>query len=151
VTRDSQKQRVYDWENAVIAPLSKGGVPFDRAQAFVDGVWLSHGWLYPPQVLLMPKQATATMATGNRAEIRIQANTPDWVILHELAHTLTANEDGHGGRYNDGHGADFVGLYIKLLERVLNIPTLMTMYTLKQAGVKFNLAARPWMQRRSGS
>ena len=145
MTRDSQKQKVYDWENSVVAPLSKGSVPFDRAQAFVDGVWLSHGWLYPPQVSAMPKQATRIMATGCRGEIRLPASTPDWVILHELAHTLTSNEDGR----SDGHGADFVGVYIKLLERVLNIPTLMTMFTLKQANVKFNLAVLPWIQRRA--
>jgi len=145
MTRDSQKQKVYDWERHVVAPLSKRSVPFDQAQAFVDGVWLTHGWLYPPQVSKMPKQATRTMATGCRGEIRLPAHTPDWVILHELAHTLTSNEHGH----TDGHGADFVGVYIKLLERVLNIPTLMTMFTLKQANVKFNLAVLPWMQRRN--
>jgi hypothetical protein len=144
MTRDSQKQKVYDWERNVIAPLGKRSVPFDQAQAFVDGVWLAHGWLYPPQVSAMPKQATRTLATGWRSEIRLPAYTPDWVILHELAHALTSNENGH----NDGHGADFVGVYIKLLERVLNIPTLMTMFTLKQANVKFNLAVLPWMQRR---
>jgi hypothetical protein len=148
MNRDSQKSKVYAWENNVIAPFSKGAVPFDKAQAFVDGVWLAHGWSYPPQVSLMPKQATRTMATGSRAAVRLQPKTPDWVILHELAHTLTANEDGHGGRYNDGHGPDFVGVYIKLLERVLNIPTLMSMYTLRQAGIRYNLAAIPWMQRR---
>lgn len=144
MSRDSQKSKVYAWENAVIAPLSKGAVPFGQAQAFVDGVWLAHGWLYPPKVSLMPKQATAIMATGCRAEVRIREHTPDWVILHELAHTLTSDHDGRC----DMHGAEFVGVYIKLLERVLNIPTLMTMYTLRQAKVSYNLAAIPWMQKR---
>jgi len=142
--RDTQKQKVYDWERHVVSPLSKRSVPFSEAQAFVDGVWLAHGWLYPPTVSLMPKQARRVYATGSRSEIRIQPHTPEWVILHELAHTLTYDDDG-----NDGHGADYVGIYIKLLERVMNIPSLMTMYTLKQAGVKFNLAAIPWMQSRS--
>jgi hypothetical protein len=137
--KDYQKSKVYAWEDSVIAPLCKGAVPFDKAQAFVDGVWLAHGWSYPPLVSRMPKQATATVATGNRAEVRLPAVAPDWVILHELAHTLTSDHDGR----SDLHGAEFVGVYIKLLERVLNIPTLMTMYTLKQAGVKFNLAANP--------
>jgi hypothetical protein len=144
VTRDHQKQRLYAWENAVIAPLSRGAVPFDQAQAFVDGIWLAHGWSYPPQVSLLPKQATRKWATGCRAEIRIKPTTPDWVILHELAHTLTSDEEGK----HDGHGAEFVGVYIKLLERVLNIPTLMTMYTLRQAKISYNLAAIPWMQQR---
>jgi hypothetical protein len=145
VTRDSQKSKVYAWENSVVAPLSKGAVPFDRAQAFVDGVWLTHGWLYPPEVALMPTQAKRVLATGSRAQLRLRPSTPDWVILHELAHTLTSDIDGR----NDGHGAEFVGVYIKLLERVLNIPCLLTMYTLRRDKISYNLAAVPWMMKRS--
>ena len=146
MTRDSQKSKVYAWENSVIAPLSKGAVPFERAQAFVDGVWLTHGWLYPPECTLMPKQTKRIWATGSRTQLRLRPSTPDWVILHELAHTLTFDAVTH---HNDGHGADFVGVYIKLLERVLNIPTLMTLYTLKRDGIKVNLAAVPWMLKRT--
>ena len=142
--RDSQKSKVYRWENSVVAPFSKGAIPFEKAQAFVDGVWLAHGWLYPPQVELMPKQAKRVFATGSRARLRLRESTPDWIILHEIAHTLTSNEDGR----SDGHGADYVGVYIKLLDKVLNVPTLMCLYTLKQAGVKVNLAAIPWMLKR---
>lgn len=144
MSRDSQKSRVYAWEDKIIAPFSKGAVPFDKAQTFVDGVWLAHGWLYPPRVEPMPKQTRRIMASANRAVVRLRESVPDWVILHELAHTLTCDVDGHSA----AHGADFVGIYIKLLERVLNVPALMTMYTLQKAKISYNIAALPWMQRR---
>jgi hypothetical protein len=139
VNRDFQKQRVYDWENSIILPLSSRKIYFQHAQAFVDGVWLKHGWLYPPQVILIAKQATKIFAKGSRAQIKIRPVTPAWIILHELAHTLTSTIDGK----TDGHGPDFVGVYIKLLESVLDIPVPMTMFTLTKSNIKFNLGAKP--------
>ena len=141
--RDFQKSKVYAWETEVIRPCCQQTVQFKDAQAFVDGVWLKHGWLYPPHVELMGKQARRVWANANRARIRIPSVIPAWVILHELAHTLTMNEDGEG----DLHGPDFVGIYIKLLDTILHIPVPMSMYTLTKNGIKFNLAARPRWER----
>jgi hypothetical protein len=132
--RDFQRQRVYDWERKTIAPLTARKVSFESAQTFVNGVWLKSGWLYPPTVGLMAKHATRVFANGTREHINIRENTPVWVILHELAHTLTEG---------DGHGPDFVGMYIKLLDEVLNIPVPMSMYTLTKEKIKFNLSAQP--------
>ncbi len=142
---DFQRKKVYRWERHVIAPLSKRSIPFEEAQAFVDGIWLAHGWFYPPRVSRMPKQAKKAWATGIRWEIRIQESTPEWVILHELAHVLTSDEEGR----NDGHGSKFVGIYIKLLDKILNVPLLMSIYTLERDEIRFSLTAIPWMQRRS--
>jgi hypothetical protein len=142
---DAQKSKVYDWENHVIAPLSRGTVPYKQAQAFVNGVWLAHGWLHPPHVGLKAKQATRVLADGYRGEIRIRPLTPDWVILHELAHALTSDHDGRSAK----HGADFVGIYIRLLDRILNIPLPLSLFTLQQAHIEFNLFAIPWMVDRS--
>jgi hypothetical protein len=139
VNRDFQKQRVYDWENSLLPPLCSQKVLFKDAQAFVDGVWLKHGWLYPPHVASIPKQTRRHFATGSRAELRLPPVTPAWVIVHELAHTLTSTFDGK----SDRHGPDFVGVYIKLLESVLNIPVPMTMFTLTKSKIKFNLGAKP--------
>jgi hypothetical protein len=72
-------------------------------------------------------------------ELRLRKKTPAWVILHELAHALNGTIEGD----TDAHGPDFVGLYIKLLDKVLDIPLALTMYSLKEAGVKYNLAATP--------
>jgi hypothetical protein len=137
--RDFQKQRVYDWEREVIQRCSHQTVQFRDAQAFIDGVFLKHGWLYPPKAKKIAKQTRRAWATGNRAEINLPEVIPAWVILHELAHTLTMTE--HEG--SEGHGPDFVGIYIKLLDTVLHIPVPMSMYTLTKNNIKFNLGARP--------
>ena len=139
MSRDTQKQRVYDWEDRILPPLCGQKVLYKDAQAFVDGVWLKHGWLYPPKVSLMAKQARKIFAQGGREQLKVQPITPAWIILHELAHTLTSTIDGN----SDRHGPDFVGIYIKLLESVLNIPVPMTMFTLTKNNIKFNLGAKP--------
>jgi len=138
--KDFQKSKVYRWEREVVAPRALNTVLFEQAQMFVDGVFMAHGLLFPPRAELMPNQATRVFAQANRTVLQIREKTPAWIILHELAHTLTMAHDGPEG---DGHGPDFVGMYIKLLDRVLNIPLALTMYTLDKAGIKYNLAIQP--------
>jgi hypothetical protein len=137
--RDFQRSRVYAWEREEVAPRTSRLIDFADAQAFVDGVWLALGLLYPPRVDLMDKRATRVLANGCRAGINIREKTPAWIILHELAHTLTMTQDD----YSEGHGPDFMGIYLKLLEKVLNIPLPLLMYSLTQTRIKYNLAAQP--------
>lgn len=70
------------------------------------------------------------LGTGHRLRLRFLAHkpTPTWVILHEMAHALTCG---------DGHGPNFVGVYMQLVERWLNIPQALLHYTAREAGVKF--------------
>ena len=131
---DFQMDRVYEWEQKVVAPLSSRLIDFDDAQSFIDGVWLAHGWLYPPQVEKLAYRRRNILAAGCRNEVLLRRKNFAWVILHELAHTLTMDEEYHG----DGHGPEFVGCYIRLLEKVLDIPAVMSIYTLEKEGVEFS-------------
>ncbi len=115
------------------APRTNLIISFDRAQMFVDGVWMVLGLIGAPRVSMMPAHAHRTWATGERTELRLRPETSAWVILHELAHALTMDHDGHC----DGHGPKFVGMYIKILDKVLNIPLALTMYSLNHHGVKY--------------
>jgi len=142
--RDYQKAKVYAWEDQVVAPRVSLQIPFERAQQYVDGVWIAHGWQHPPLVGLMAKQNKKHLADGCRTQIRIRDTTPAWLILHELAHTLTCDIDGR----SDGHGPDFVGIYIQLLEDVEKISRLMCVYTLNGAKIDYNMVVKPWMERR---
>src|SRR5262249_9793146 len=121
--KDYQRQRVYDWEDAVIKPRCKGMVQFENSQTYIDGVWMACGWERPPKALPMPRRTRKVLASGTFGWIKLPRKVAAWVILHELAHSLT----------DDGHGPNFVGMYINLLERVEKLPKLMTMYTLKEA------------------
>jgi hypothetical protein len=131
--RDFQKSKVYKWERQVVSPRTNLVIPFDRAQMFVDGVWMSLGLIGPPVVTLMANQATRVWATGERTQLQLRHETPAWVILHELAHALTMDFTGHC----DGHGPKFVGAYMKLLDKVLNIPLALTMYSAEHHGIKY--------------
>jgi hypothetical protein len=137
--RDYQKSRLYAWENKVVGPRCPRIIKFRDAQAFVDGIFICEGLVGAPRVALMPKQATRIWATGSRGELRIRPETPAWVIVHELAHAMTMSHD----ESVEGHGPDYVGVYIKLLDKYLALPLALTMYSLQFEKIKYNLAAAP--------
>jgi hypothetical protein len=118
--RDSQRSRVYAWENRIIAPQDPSFVSFPAAQGMVDAIWAEMGLLYPPKVEPLPKQAKATVATATRLCIRLPDRLPSWCLLHEIAHAMTTTVDGQ----SDGHGAAFMGVYLRS-------PFLVKMSTLK--------------------
>ena len=131
--RDFQKSRVYAWEDAVILPRTNVTITFERAQMFIDGVWLAMGKIGAPRAELISKRIKTAVARGCRPYIEIREATPAWVILHELAHSLTMDHDHNG----DGHGPKFVAAYMRLLDKVLGIPLALTIYSAQVHGVQF--------------
>lgn len=126
--RDFQKQRVYDWEDRHIAPRDLTPVPFDQIPHIVHHCWPGP---YPPKVEALHKLSRME-GTGHRLRLRFPTDRPTktWIILHEMAHALT---------FGDGHGPNFVGAYIHLVEKYLNIPIAFLHYTAKASNVKFNV------------
>ncbi len=135
-TRDYQKRNVYKWENEVVGPRCHGRVRFENAQAFVDGIWLAEGLLYPPRVELAHENSKHW--SGSRTNLELTKITPAWVIIHELAHTLTMSLED-----SDGHGPDYVGNYIRLLDKYMGVPLALSLYTLDLAKIKVNIWAKP--------
>ena len=133
MAKDYQRSKVYAWENAAVGPRCPGVVAFEQAQQYVNGVWLANGWQRPPKVIPLAKRSKHLGLACGCGEIYLPCQVPAWVILHELAHSLT----------DDLHGPDFVGMYIDLLERVEKLSRLETMFSLKAAGVDFNLGVKP--------
>src|SRR5262245_24515265 len=115
-------------------------VPFTNGQTYVNGVWLAQGWLNAPRVNSISDGKGNALARASSGQHTLPVTIAGLVILHELAHALT----------DDGHGPNFVGMYIDLLERVESLSRLITMYSLKQAGIDFNLGVQPlaWVIRR---
>jgi hypothetical protein len=138
--KDYQRNRVYRWEDKIVSPRCHTIVPFAASQQYINGVWLANGWTRPPQAVPMPKQVRNTVASATHGEIRLRDVCAGWIILHELAHALT----------DDRHGPNFVGMYIDLLERVEKLSRLVTMYTLKESKIDFNLGVQPlaWVIKR---
>jgi len=139
--KDYQRQRVYDWEDDVVRSRCSTIVRFENGQQYVDGVWLANGWERPPKVLPSSQRVRKVLASASYGWIKLPDEIAGWIILHELAHSLT----------DDGHGPNFVGMYIELLERVEKLSRLLTMYTLEKAGIDYNLGVKPlwWVVCRS--
>lgn len=115
--RDSQRGRVYAWENRIIAPHDITLVTYGRAQAMVDAIWADMGLQFPPGVEKLPSQSSTTLASATRLSIFLPAQIPSWCLLHEIAHAMTSDIDGS----SDGHGPIFMGVYLKLISRYLRL------------------------------
>jgi hypothetical protein len=128
---DRAARRLYAWEDAVVAPRDRSLVPFARLQALVDHVWAAEGRRWPPRVRPLPKQARRTVARASRTAIEAPPELPSWVLLHEIAHALTAEVDGS----HAGHGPDFVAAYLRLLVRHARLDAALLEATLAEAGI----------------
>lgn len=139
VARDRQRQRVYDWEERVVAPHGGTRIAFAQAQGMVDAIWSECGLRYPPRVERLPGQARALLADASRLVIRLPARTPAWCLLHEVAHAMASSHDGA----TDRHGPRFVGLYVQLLERYMRLPKPMLLASLAACRIAVDPQARP--------
>ena len=137
--RDHQRGRVYAWENRVIATLDPSFVSFPAAQGMVNAIWSEMELLYPPKVESLPKQAKATVATATRLCIRLPDRLPSWCLLHEVAHAMTTTAEG----WSDGHGAAFMGVYLRLLARYLRLDPADLARSARDVHIKIADNARP--------
>ena len=110
--RDFQRQRVYAWEAAVLAPTRGGKLSLGACERLIEEVFRWHekpsawdGTWRPPR---LGDGRGRRHACGSRDVIKL----PRWartrtIVLHECAH----------GMSNDGHGPAFVRAYVTLLCR----------------------------------
>jgi hypothetical protein len=98
-----------------VAPRDPTTLPFSAAQAAIDAIWSDMGLRYPPAVARLPRQARSLLARADRLSVLLADLTPSWCLLHELAHAMTSHADGR----SDGHGPQFMGIYVQLVPRQL--------------------------------
>lgn len=137
--RDAQRGRVYAWEDRVVAPRDASAVPFAAAQGMVDAIWAEQGLRYPPRAEPLPPQARRSLGDATRLAIRLPPLFQSWVLLHEIAHAMSSTHDGAG----DGHGAIFMGLYVKLLAQYLRLSETELLAALRAAGIAVDPEAKP--------
>lgn len=133
--RDYQKSKVYKWEDC----LPNGDhISFDKIQEYVNLVWEKMNLQYPPRVEKIRKNKAIADAT--RMVVRFQPHgCCQKIILHELAHSMTMNIDGIGHQHNDV----FVGMYMILMERFLNMSPTMLYSTATYFKVDFTMNEKP--------
>jgi hypothetical protein len=138
-TPDRQRSRVYAWEDANVAPLDRSKIAFSAAQGMVDAIWRELGLQYPPRVEPLPAQARVRIADADRLTIRLPALISSWCLLHELAHCLTTTADGQ----SDGHGPDFMGIYVRLLRHYSRLSGAEMRLSLAAAAIDVRVDAEP--------
>lgn len=137
--RDSQRGKVYSWEKKVIAPTGNGSkISIDIARGMVNAIWREMGLRHPPIVDHLPKQSRF-QGSANRACISLQEYVESWVVLHEIAHSMTSTHD----HLSAHHGPIFVGVYIILLEKYLRLDRCFLLDSLQQNGIRIDENARP--------
>ncbi len=105
----------------------------------VNAIWSDMGLRYPPAVRSLSRRTTTTVASANRLSLFLPEHTPAWCLLHEIAHAMTTTVDG----ISDGHGAVFMGIYVRLLTRYLRMDEAALVLSLRKAGIRLALDAQP--------
>jgi len=130
--RDSQRQKVYSWEQATLSP-KPDELTFDECCELVRRVWAAYRpGERPPAV----KDGRGTRhASGGRWAItlpRFYRNRP--CVLHEAAHSLLSD------RYAQGtaawHGPEWLRLHTELLARVGGFERAALLRSARAAGLK---------------
>lgn len=135
--KDYQVSKVYRWESN----LPTGGrVKFEQAQSFVNYIWADMGYMYPPKVMLLDNPNGRIEGKANRTGLWLKPEVTMQTLLHELAHSFTAELDG----YIDFHGPDFVGIYVKLMHKYMNVDLFEMIKTLAVAKIDINYTAKPY-------
>ena len=140
--RDSQRQKVYDWEQRVGNHLFK--LPkmflFEEIQEYVDHVWSEMGLKYPPAVEAMHGK-NQNLGEASRLAVYFpkNENTAQQTIIHELAHSMTRNI--HDSSLH--HGPGFVGMYMELMIKFMNADRYYLWFSAEKEGVKFQKFMKP--------
>ena len=137
---DYQRSKLYSWERKYVAPHDHSKVDLKVAKTIVDYIWQSEGLKYPPKVLAIAEQSKKS-GQANRSFVWLQSSIPTWIVIHEVAHSMNSTNDGD--TVGDHHGPDYVGIYMKLLTKYLNLSLPVLMFTARKDNLDFNLAAQP--------
>lgn len=135
---DYQVSRVYAWEQRHVP--NGDWIPFDKAQAAVNHIWDTFGLQYPPKVKAMAPNVKKWAGAANRHKVLLPARgCNSRVLLHELAHSMTMNLENVGHQHNEY----FVGMYIALVERFMNVAGPLLHHTAMISGVKSIVGVTP--------
>jgi putative metallohydrolase (TIGR04338 family) len=104
--RDWQKSRLYRAEYGLRPEQSFATI--EEMQAYINMVWESLGLTSlggqintPPNVMYQPSRSTRSVSDAHAILNRIRMSRGKWshnpvVLLHEAAHVMSGNGDGHG-------------------------------------------------------
>lgn len=126
-TRDNQRQRLYDAEDAAMVAVEgwcrKQTIANDDLQAYVDTM-LAHQVVqrrWGLRRIRVGLTHDGARATHLGSEIRLGVGTRNpWVICHEVAHCLTPSHVA-------SHGPEFAGIYLFLVKTFIGAPAAVAL------------------------
>lgn len=110
--RDPWKSKVYRWESTFETGFDRrGGILLEpQIRRFVKQVEAE--WNLPRSINVVMRRGRNAEAASGRFEIFIGRDSATvGVILHEIAHAILPN-----AAYFEGHGPEWLGLYVSLLD-----------------------------------
>lgn len=146
----ARDKAVYRWEDKVLAPHDRVNLDPRTAQVVCNHVWSETGLLHPPKITY---QRGLSGAHANRLEITVGDTLPHHWLFHEMAHcmdqsvetavgatAMRPDSEVSGGSYHD---ENWLGLYVNMLDRYLNLPKLWLYGTLRDHGLTVSYAPKP--------
>ena len=138
LNRDTQRSKVYEWENETFPALyRKPEFTLEEARAWLAPIWIAErarvGLGNVPVPMIERPHRGQRRALAYTKEHRITLPVwarSKWLVLHEASHLLTPG---------DRHGPRFVGELIGLACRYLDMDASQLMRSCDERGVKYSL------------
>lgn len=117
--RDSQRQKVYDWERQAL-PKGKQ-LTYQQLDRLAADVYETYGYDNPPRMVVSSAKKSYSSYYPGLHEIRLAEGWGQYqpVVLHELAHALIKSMGI--GKKVPSHGKEFTALYMELCELYLDM------------------------------
>ena len=126
--RDSQRSKVYAWENEVLKP-QRGELTFDECRELVRRVWAAYRPGERPPTLADGRGTRHGFGSRQRINLPLFTRNRPYV-LHKTAHSLLS---GTGLAW---HGPAWLRLYVELLARLASFQRAALLASARAAGLK---------------
>jgi len=146
--RDSQRDKVYQWENRFFNPYLSEHLTPDQALEFVRWLCQITGERMVPKVTF-PEDERAICAMKGQTHMQIPPSMRRRdCLIHEFAHYVVGRHDWLLKRRSAAHGPEFVGYFMVLLEKIGGIDMRAMQEHAVTKRVKFVLPERgDWTKR----
>jgi len=138
--RDSQKQKLYDWEHKHLKKSKK--LSKEECESMVRTLnrhtkRLWRGKIGPVSVNILKRYGRNSWTDGREISLRTWGMTPE-VIFHEYAHCCVG--------VSRGHGKEFVGCLLALVTHYLGKDRILMAKTLNEHNIDFE-SSETWRKK----
>ena len=135
--RDYQRQRMYDWEDAIFSKLETKQLSLNRIRHICDKVARYYHIRTPIVKAGQARRSSAWLSYDNAVTFP-RFSRREWIVLHEMAHCIHWNFcRDFKSKVHSTHGPMFVAIYIFLLNKYYKVPVTILKGSAIDAGVDY--------------